>query len=557
MKYLLTVLLLWSGLAAQSQWTPAEACRFTQYSQQRDVARFLSTMSHLAKTVSVQVVGKSREVEGYGSENLFLCVLSQEGASTPSQLNRNKITIMITASQHGNEQSAKEAALQVIRDLALGDLALLLAQANVLVVPQANPFGNRFDRRVNELDLDMNRDHIKMESEGVQAIHRVFRTWMPEVTLDVHERGDNYYNVSLGCVSNINIDQAIQEFSRRRILAAVQKRLAEKKITFFEYLVTEEMGINTAAGAQLKPEDTAGRPIMMRYSTSDINDGRNSLGLYQTFSFIQEASSLHDLKTLAQRTRCQAECIRSFLQTVAANEKEMRGLVTRLRNEVLQQAAVFSPDRQVHLRLDYARDEKEPVLRVNEYETATTEVAGVLTIDKKAGEAVLATELAAYPHPARQKVVAKTVENWFPRVIAKLSVARPLAYVIPARYEEVVETLLRHGVEVSTFTRDVELQVEGYWTNKVTPAKYDYLPPEEIEVNKKTISLLCKAGDYYISCAQPAANLLPCLLEPQSDYGMIRYWKYRLVPEQDHYFAFYRVERPQQPAIMPYQQWTK
>ena len=194
---------------------------------------------------------------------------------------------------------------------------------------------------------------------------------------------------------------------------------------------------------------------------------------------------------------------------------------------------------------------------MNEYETATAEVAGVLTTDKKAGEAVLATELAAYPHPARQKVVAKTVENWFPRVIAKLGVARPLAYVIPARYEEVVETLLRHGVEVSTFTRDVELQVEGYWTNKVTPAKYDYLPPEEIEVNKKTISLLCKAGDYYISCAQPAANLLPCLLEPQSDYGMIRYWKYRLVPEQDHYFAFYRVERPQQPAIMPYQQWTK
>jgi hypothetical protein len=557
MKYVLTVLILLSSLAAQSQLTPGEACRFTQYSQQRDVARFLSSMSYLAKTVTVQVIGKSREIEDYNSQNLFLCVLSQEGVSTPQQLNRNKITILITASQHGNEQSAKEAAMQLVRDIALGDLQSLLTVANILVIPQANPYGNLYDRRVNELDLDMNRDHIKMESEGVQAIHRVFRTWMPEVTLDVHERGDNYYKVSLGCVSNINVDPSIQEFSRSQIIANVQKNLAGKKITFFEYLVSEEMGINTAAGADLKPEDTVGRPIMMRYSTSDINDGRNSLGLYQTFSFIQEGSSHHDLNTLAERTRYQAECIRSFVQTVAARATEMKHMVSQLRNELVRQAAVFATERQVHLRMDYSRDDKNAVLHVQEFENSAAEIAGLLKTDKKAGETVLDADLAAYPYPAKQKVVARNVENWFPRVVPKLSVSRPVGYVIPAQHQDVVETLLMHGVEVSVLTRDAELQVEGYWVNRVRPSKYDYLPPEDMDVSNKTISLLCKTGDYYVSCAQPAANVLPCLLEPQSDYGMIRYWKYRLVPAQDQYFAIYRVVRQQDLAIMPYQNWAK
>jgi hypothetical protein len=66
----------------------------------------------------------------------------------------------------------------------------LLKRMNVLIIPQANPFGNAFDVSRNETGLDMNRDHVKLEAAGVDAIHRVFRAWMPEVTTDVHEKGD-------------------------------------------------------------------------------------------------------------------------------------------------------------------------------------------------------------------------------------------------------------------------------------------------------------------------------------------------------------------------------
>ena len=44
---------------------------------------------------------------------------------------------------------------------------------NVLVVPQSNPYGNFFDVRRNEDGLDLNRDHVKLESASVRILHRV------------------------------------------------------------------------------------------------------------------------------------------------------------------------------------------------------------------------------------------------------------------------------------------------------------------------------------------------------------------------------------------------
>jgi len=131
--------------------------------------------------------------------------------------------------KHSNEQSAKEAALRLIRDLAGGDLSPLLKKINVLVIPQANPYGNYFDLRQNETGLDLNRDHVKLEGDSTRAIHRVFSLYQPEVTMDIHEKGDDYYRVSVGCVSNLNIHQSLQDYSRNIILKEIEKKLARKR----------------------------------------------------------------------------------------------------------------------------------------------------------------------------------------------------------------------------------------------------------------------------------------------------------------------------------------
>jgi len=537
--------------------TPAEETNYTQYSQNEEIASFLSRLAHLSKEAVVQIIGQTKEARNYPSKDIYLCIISEEGADCPQKLNRSKPTFLLTAAQHGNEQSAKEAALWLARDLALGELKPLLKKVNFLLIPQANPFGNWLNQRANEQDLDLNRDHVKLETPEVEAIHRVFRSWMPEVTIDVHEKGDDFYRVSIGCVSNANIHPSLQEFSRNKILTEVSKALEKRRITFFEYLVSQPMGINSSAGVRYISEETTGRERVLRYSTTDLNDGRNSLGIYETLSFIQEGASRHDLESLRDRTRWQYFGIRCFAESIAAHAEEILSLVRGLREKLVERVKVFSEQDLVHLSMDYVRNEKEPQLTLKRFERSESPYRGILKVDKKAGDPLSSGEIGPYPYPSEYKVTEDVIKNWLPDVKPTLSVPRPSGYVIPAKHLDVIETLLRHDIQVDMFDKDLPLEVESYQVTNVVPSKYDYLPPEKIEVEKVKIQSLVKKGDFYVSCGQPAANLIPCFLEPQSQYGLIRYWNFKLVPEADNFFPFSRFIGTKTLPLIPYKNWKR
>lgn len=545
------------ALQAAAVKTPAEEKNYTQYSQNEEISLFLSSIDYLSREMNVQIIGRTRETRNYPSKDIYLCIINEEGVDSPHKLNRMKPTFLLVASKHGNEQSAKEAALWLIRDLAEGKLKKMLKKVNFLIIPQANPYGNWFDQRRNEQDLDLNRDHVKLEAPEVEAIHHVFRTWMPEVTMDVHEKGDDYSRVSIGCVSNVNIHPGLQDFARNTILTEVEKNLKKKRITFHEYLITQRMGIDSSAGVSYRPEDSGRRETMKRYSTTDLNDGRNSLGIYETLSFIQEGSSRRDIKTLRERTGWQYYGIRFFVESIARHGEEINSLVRGLRKELMEKAKVFSEEDLVHLRMMYARDDKEQVLNIKKFERTEVPIRGVLKVDKKAGDPLTMADIAPYPHPSRYKVVKEAVKNWFPNVEPTISVPRPLGYIIPAEHQDIVETMLCHDIKVEVFTKDMHLEVESYQIQDVVPSKYDYLPPQEINVKKKDIQTVIRKGDFYVSCAQPAAHLIPCLLEPQSQYGFIRYWKFKLVPEAGDIFPFYRFVTEKDIALVSYKNWKR
>jgi hypothetical protein len=536
--------------------TPAEATGYREYSQNEAIAAFLSLLDASSGRLSVSIVGRTLPTDEYGARDIYLAVVSEGGAAAPGGLDRTKPTVLFTAAQHGNEQSAKEAVLWILRDLAVGDLRPLLDKINVLVIPQTNPYGNFMNIRANELGLDMNRDHIKLEAEGVRAIHRVFRAWMPEVTIDVHEKGDDYYRVSIGCVSNINIGRDLQGFSRKVILAEVEKNLGKKNIAFHEYLVTEDLGVDTSSGAAYGRGEAGPREEMKRYSTTDLNDGRNSLGIFGTLSFIQEAASRHDLETLRDRTRWQYQGLRAFLESVAGHAPEILRMVRYDRTGLLERTKP-GPDETsvVHLRMKFARDPKEPQLLLKKFEQTESAVRGILKVDKKAGETLSSGDIAPYPLPSNVRVVDDVVKHWFPNVESTLAVTRPRGYIIGGDRLDVVETLLALGVEVGTFLKDDLVDAEVYEVTGIVPANLDYLAPETIDVVAKPRSVPVRKSDFYVSCDQPAANLIPCLLEPQSEFGFIRYWKFKLVPDAGGIFPIFRFAGKAAPAVIPYKSW--
>jgi cyanophycinase len=503
---------------SQTIETPAEQANYARYSQHQDIAAFLKTIAGVSGQAKVRVVGKTDPVKDFASTSIYLVIITDEGIDTPKALDRNKPTILVLGAQHGNEHSGKEAALTLVRDLAVGSLKPLLKRVNVLVMPQTNPYGNEANRRANQSGLDLNRDHVKLETAETRAIHGVFAAWMPEVTLDVHEKGDDYYKVNTGCVTNANIADAILRFSRDTVFREIEAVVSAGGSTWHEYLVTEAMGSQGAAGA---PEPRgANREMLTRPSTTDLNDGRNSLGIYETISFIQEGASRHDVATLKDRTDYQYLGIKGLVQSVARHADQVLSLVSSSRVALLKKAHAPQAGDQVHLRMVHARDPKQPTLTLQRFEPAPT--------GSGAGTAA-------------PKVIPVVVKNWFPRVEPTLSVARAYGYLIPSARTDVVQTLQAHGIVVQVLPADTEAFVEQYIIDDVTPATEDYVAPERIVVTTSAKTVTSRRGDYYVSGAQAAANLIPNLLEPQAEFGLIRYRAYKLVPEKGAVFPFLRV----------------
>ncbi len=153
--------------------------------------------------------------------------------------------------------------------------------------------------------------------------------------------------------------------------------------------------------------------------------------------------------------------------------------------------------------------------------------------------------------------MGEVVRNWFPEVIPTASIPRPLGYVIPAKYSEVVEALLRQGVAVGMFIQDETIEIEASEVKEVVPAPAEYLAHVKIVIERKPIAAAVREGDFYVSCGQAAAEPVPCLLEPESEYGLIRYWKFALVPQAGSVFAFFRVVKPQTLLLVPYKPWPR
>jgi phosphoglycerate dehydrogenase-like enzyme len=125
---ILTLALVGFGATARAQTiqTPAEASLYSRYTQHQDIASFLDTITKASKQVKTLVIGRAGEAKDFAGASLYLVAVTEEGIDAPQALNRKKPTILVLAAQHGNEQSGKEAALALIRDLAVGELKPLL-----------------------------------------------------------------------------------------------------------------------------------------------------------------------------------------------------------------------------------------------------------------------------------------------------------------------------------------------------------------------------------------------------------------------------------------------
>lgn len=122
---------------------------------------------------------------------------------------------LVVASQHGYEETPREAALQVIRNLAYTtapDEETWLTDNVAVFIPTANPDGTIANTRENGAGADINRDHIALAQPEGRAIARTIMATSPMFIYDGHETGTGPLQINTAYFGP-GADKAIKDYA--------------------------------------------------------------------------------------------------------------------------------------------------------------------------------------------------------------------------------------------------------------------------------------------------------------------------------------------------------
>ena len=175
--------------------------------------RFLRDLDAASDRVRVQTVGRSLQ-----NRPIQLVAVGAPAPADQAAAAGGSVALF-TCSVHGDENSGREACLQMARDLAFtADAALsrFLERTTVLFV-NPNPDGWVADTRGNAEGVDVNRDYMDLATPEARAIVKIIRDWKPDVLNDLHEFGPGeFYDTDLLHLwpRNRNVDPVMHDLAR-------------------------------------------------------------------------------------------------------------------------------------------------------------------------------------------------------------------------------------------------------------------------------------------------------------------------------------------------------
>ncbi|MEN6321371.1 MAG: M14 family zinc carboxypeptidase [Syntrophaceae bacterium] len=480
---------------AQTLRTPAERSGFTQISSYEEMVKFIRQLDEYSGLMSVESFGKS--VSG---RDLFVMKFSRSGIPA----NQPKIKILIHAQQHGNEQSGKEGALLLAKELVKPQYAYLFDRIDLMLVPQVNPDGSEKNERKNSNGVDLNRNHLIMTEPEVIALHQLFDKYLFEVTLDVHEYSP--YNedwisrgyrkntaILIGLNTNPQIPDKIREFQKKQYMPFWSEYLSSRGIS---------NGMYSPGGP---PEET-----YIRYSTFDINDGRQSYGIQNTFSFIQEGMNGEDnfVQNLSHRARSQSQGLLALLEFVYKNQKQMMEIVEIERENLISGIG----NEEVALQMEHIPDSSKLTLPVYSYLTNSDSVI--------------------------------VVKNFRPVVKPTLSIIKPSGYLIPTSQTDLINWVHRQGFEINPLTNPENYIFEQLLISTIDSIDFegDMIPCPQVATTRISDNISLE-NFVFIPATQLKGNLLVIALEPQSELGLATYSQFGFLMKEQSAYPVIRVKK--------------
>ncbi|CAA9516291.1 MAG: putative carboxypeptidase [uncultured Solirubrobacteraceae bacterium] len=211
----LALLLVAAPARAAAPTTGFETRNGASFTTHAEELAFLDAVAQGSPRVRVTEAGRTKE-----NRPLQLVEVGAPGPAG-AEAARKRPTAMLVCSQHGNEPAGREACLKLLRDLAFTEdpaLVGLLERTTFIFVPTANPDGRAANQRANRDSVDINRDHLTLDTPEARAMAALVRDWQPDVLLDLHEYGPSQPVIYDDAVlwlwpRNLNADQQVHDLS--------------------------------------------------------------------------------------------------------------------------------------------------------------------------------------------------------------------------------------------------------------------------------------------------------------------------------------------------------
>ena len=481
-----------------------EKSNFDKTSTYADVMKFITTIKGMSPYIQVSTIGKSP----MGKE-IPMIILAKPVISTPEQAKASgKPVVYIQGNIHAGEVEGKEVTMMLMRDILLGKKGNLLDHQIIVFVPMYNTDGNdkmakglrptqensplETGERENGQGLDLNRDAIKMEAPETQGlIQNLITAWDPQMSVDLHTTNGTWHAYSLTWAPSYLYagEPATYHYTNDIILPSITKKAKDNYGLFFgpygDYNVREAW----------PPKNFYTYNHHPRYII-------NQFGLRNRMAILSEAFA-HE--RFYQRINSTYVFVYEILDYCNKHAKEIVQI-----NHDAESAAIKNVITNAGKAKKGVRFKMVPTAKkINGFRTY--DYTSFMKPDSTT-RLVKTGNVVSYDNVTYYGEFKDTVKSVLPR-----------GYIIPAALSAIAAHLIKQGVIVEKLDKEEKLTGEIFTVEKITKStrKFEGHLMASAEGKFEPATRTFQKGDYKVDLAQPLANLIFYMLEPQSDDGLL------------------------------------
>jgi hypothetical protein len=476
--------------------TRPERTSFRETSRYEDVTAFLAAVDGSSPAIHLTTFGKT--VEG---RDLPLAIVGAPSTSPDAVRGTGKLRVYIQGNIHGGEVEGKESAQMLLRNFARGEHAEWLKSMVLLVAPIYNADGNERmsltsrgrqhgpmagqGRRANAQGLDLNRDHMKLDSPEARAVVTLLNDFDPHVSIDLHTTNGTHHAYYLTYAPPLNpaTDRTIVDLLRREWLPSVTRDIKSKYGWDYYYYGNLD---TRAPGGERRWASFDHRP---RFNN-------NYIGLRNRIAILSEA---YAYATFEERILATSR----FVEEILAYAHTHARTIQRLTEKADRRRVVGE---RLPLRAEL---ERAPQL-----------------VD------ILIGDVIEEKHPVDGHVMSRRAEVTKPERMAEYGTFRgtetervPAAYFVPSSLAGAIDRLRAHGVRMTQLRAPVTARVEEFAieSSEVAAKPFQNHRERTLTGSWRAVERTVPAGTVRVDMRQPLARLAFYLIEPRSDDGLVNW----------------------------------